>query len=160
MSRQLFNEQIPKLYASLSEMAANIGYIRRGLPTLQMSDDIRDDIVQTCEAFDSAFYDVRKEVRTHEDKLGMHPGEEPFDPGVTNPDPRVTMGFIISWLWNEIERLHDIVTRLADDSKGAADIGIVYTLVTESAVNILRVFATIKDTLEVMTTTLDEPPSA
>ncbi len=159
MSHQIFNERILKLYASHTEMAANIVYIRRELQKLRMADDIRDEIVQMCDNFDSALYDVRKEVRTLEDKLGMHPGEEPFDPGVTNPDPRVTMEFIRNWLWSEIERLHAIVTRLERDSKGAADIGSVYVLVAESAVNILRAFTTLKEALEVITTTLDGPQS-
>lgn len=47
----------------------------------------------------------------------MHPGEEPFDPGVINPDPRVNIGLIHGWLKEEIDKLQVLVAYLDIQSK-------------------------------------------
>lgn len=148
MSVDVFNEQIPKLYANLYEMSANIDFIQRELPRCHAPEEIARNISSVCHEFEGALHDVRKEVRTLEDKLGLHPGEEPFDPGVTNSDPRVTMTFIREWLLAEIERLHETVTQLQGDPSANAIHGSVYVLVSESATNILGLFSAIHDALE------------
>ena len=54
----------------LDEIVQNIGYIRRELPAQEVDDGVLSAITQMCNDFDSALYDVRKEVRTLEASLG------------------------------------------------------------------------------------------
>lgn len=153
----LFTAEVQKLYASLREMAANLQYIRRESAHLEMPAALRTEISRGCEEFESALYDVRKEVRTLEDKLGMHPGEEPFDPDVVNPDPRANLGFILRWLQTELDALHEIVTRLDSTVKDDPSLGIVCVLVTESAANVHRSYTVISDAVRAIDAALDLP---
>ena len=141
-----FAEPVSSLYASLSDVSANIHYVEKALPTISIDDSERSQIVELCDEFHSALYDVRKEVRNLEDKLGMHPGEEPFDPDIVNPDPKVTMSFIDEWMRDAIVLMHGTVKKLEALSTSKADGG-AYLLVAESAVNILGAYSAIKDAL-------------
>lgn len=147
MNAEALQGQISRLYSSLAEIAGNIDYIRDELPRLAIPNVERLRVENACAKFAWTVYDVRKEIRNLEDKLGLHPGEEPFDPGIINPDPRVTMNFISDWLLTEIEAMHQTVVHLENLSKETAALGIVYILVTESATNILNAFSTVQDTL-------------
>src|SRR5688572_13156973 len=109
MNATIFTEPVLTLYRSLDDIATNLAYISRELPALTMGEGVRTAITGMCKEFDSALYDVRKEVRTLEDKLGMHPGEEPFDPDVVNTDPKVTLSLIETWLSRELEGLNTVV---------------------------------------------------
>lgn len=142
-----FAEPVSSLYASLSDVSANIQYIQKALPTVSINATERSQIVDLCDEFNSALYDVRKEVRNLEDKLGLHAGEPPFDPDIVNPDPKVTMGFIERWLWEPIELMHATVMRLKIASKADPKHGVAYLLIAESAVNILNAYSAIKDAL-------------
>jgi len=90
---------------------------------------------------------VRKEIRNLEDKLGMHAGEEPFDPEINNPDPLVTIGFINKWLGTEIEAMHQTVLHLDGLSKDDHALGGAYLLVAESAENILTAYSNVQVSL-------------
>lgn len=160
MNTEIFTEPVSKVYQALDEMADNIVYIRRELPSLEMSDEIRAAMTGMCNDFDSALYDVRKEVRTLEDKLGMHPGGEPFDPNVTNPDPKVTLSLMRTWLQREMEALHGIVTKLQAVAEREPTTGIVFVLVAESGANILQAFGTINDKVDLISANLDEAQNA
>ena len=118
MNATIFTKPVLTLYRSLDEIAANLAYIRRELPVLGTGDVVRAAITGMCDEFDSALYDVRKEVRTLEDKLGMHPGEEPFDTDVVNPDPKVTPSLIETWLSRELEGLHTVPMQSQRSSRG------------------------------------------
>ena len=104
MNATIFTEPVLTLYRSQDVITANIAYISRELPALVMGDGVRAAIAGMCNEFDSALYDVLKEIRTLEDKLGMYPREEPFDPDVVNHDPKVTLSLIESWLRRELNR--------------------------------------------------------
>jgi len=146
MGSEIFIEPVSSLYRLLEEISGQIAFIRRELPSLEMSKQIRPAISGMCEDFDSTLYDVRKEVRTLEDKLGMQPGEEPFDPDV-NPDPRATLSLIRSWLRTELESLNRIVTKLQTREERGSATGAVFILVAESGAGILRAFGSIENIL-------------
>ena len=160
MNANFFTEPVLTLYRSLDEIAANLAYISRELPSLKMGDVVRSTITGMCNEFDSALYDVRKEVRTLEDKLGMHPSEEPFDPDVMNPDPKVTLGLIERWLSRELESLHTVVKELERGAEREPALEIIFVLVAESGGNILRAFGAIRERLKFIAVKIDEPQDA
>ncbi len=147
MNSEAFRVAIGQLYSSAGEIAGNIANIRKELPSLTIPQAEKLRIGKVCEEFEGAVYDVRKEIRNLEDKLGMHPGEEPFDPDIKNPDPRATMGFIDRWLRTEIEAMHQTVLHLDGLSKADRALGGAYLLVAESAANILNGYSTVQDAL-------------
>jgi hypothetical protein len=148
MSLEIYKASVAQLYASLGDIAANVAYIQDKLPDCNPPDIERSRIDQTCRDFDGAIYDVRKEIRNLEDKLGMRTGQPPFDPDIMNPDPRVTMGFISRWLWTEITAMHQTVLRLEEASKIAHGDGGAYLLVAESAVNIFHDYEKVREALD------------
>lgn len=147
MNNKAFQDLIKKLYASLAEIAQNVDYILINLPSLTILHTERLNIERTCEEFKSAVYDVRKEIRNLEDKLGLHPDEDPFDPGINNPDPYVTMNFIDKWLCTRIYTMHQTVQHLEKLSMDTGASNSAYVLVAESAVNILNAYSAIKESL-------------
>ena len=157
MNTTTFTEPVLTLYRSLDEMAANLAYIGRELPALAMGEEVRVAVEGMCDEFESALYDVRKEVRTLEDKLGMHPGEEPFDPDVVNTDPKVTLSLIETWLSRELEDLHAVVKELERGAEREPALGGVFVLVAESGANILKAFGAIRERLKFIAFKLDEP---
>jgi len=142
-----YHGPVGQLYSSIAKMAGNIDYIRNELPTLIIPQAEKLRIGQICEEFEGAVYDVRKEIRNLEDKLGMHPGEAPHDPDIKNPDPAVTMGFIDRWLRSEIEAMHQTVLHLDQLSKDDRALGGAYLLVSESAANILNAYSNLQESL-------------
>lgn len=145
---QLYAVPVEELYASIADISANVSFIHNELPSFKLTVPEELYINQACEEFQSAISDARKEVRNLEDKLGMHPDQPPFDPNIKNPDPRVTMGFISNWLWNEIEVVHQIVKELERLSKTKQELDAVYILVSESATNILNAYIKLKKSLD------------
>ena len=152
-----FARLVADLHSLLEDIGANVSYIQKELPALKVSRVERKRIDESCTEFQDAIYDVGKEILNLEDKLGLHPGQEPFDPNITNPDPRVTMGFIASWLLAEIETMHQTVLRLDLAAAKAPTNGGVYLLVSESATNILRSYNKIKKILNAIHGQLDKP---
>lgn len=138
---------ISELHESVSRMAQDLTHIQEELPHWDVSEALKREIVTVCQEFGSALYDIRKEIRTLEDKLGMHPNEEPFDPGVVNPDPRITMGLIERWLAREIDAMHALVIRLRTLAEADRELVGVTVLVTESAANILHAQMRVKEAL-------------
>lgn len=157
MNPTTFTELVLTLYRCLDEIVGNIAYIGRELPALEMDDGARAAITRMCNDFDSALYDVRKEVRTLEDKLGMHPGEEPFDANVVNPDPKVTLSLMETWLRRELKALHAVVKELERVAERDPAMRSVFVLVAESGANILNAFIAISDRLKCIAAKIDEP---
>ena len=156
MNAQVLRCHIDQLYSSIAEIAENINYIRNELPSLSIShtDQLRVD--NLCEQFRSALYDVRKEIRNLEDKLGLRRSEDPFDSNINNSDPLVTMGFIERWLWTEIEVMHQSVLHLDKLSKDDHALGGAYLLVAESAANILNAYSTVRKSLGSIKASLEQ----
>jgi hypothetical protein len=141
----VFVQSISALYRGNQAIVHNLAYIQTELPRLALAGELSGEIAELCEGFLSAAYDVNTEIRNLEDKLGLHPDEEPFDPNIVNPDPRVTMGFIEHWTGNEVHKLDALVRKvwaLADQDAPAY--GLVNVLLTESAGNILQAYNAMK----------------
>jgi hypothetical protein len=130
---------------SLEEMAENIAFVRGELDSLPVAEDVRASIRTVCEEFDSALYDVRKEVWDLADML---------DPatGTAGGDPRATASLIRSWLRRELERLHALVISLQSEPALIP----AHILVAESATNIYRAFSRIETALDSLAGTSGE----
>ena len=133
---------VSDLYSNLADIEANVRFVAEHLADLQIADSERSAIAELCEEFGGAIHDVRIEIRNLEDKLGMHPGEPPFDPDITNPDPRVTMRFISNWMWEPIKMMNTTIQQLQSSRSNA------YLLVAESGANVLNSFDAMRDSLD------------
>lgn len=154
MSRiESLGQPISDLYELTSEIEANLNYILKEIRTLDAPKNLEDRVCTVCEEFENTLRDVKKEIRVLEDKLGMHPGEEPFDPGVVNPDPKVTIGLIDLWLGKSIDQMHNLIKSL-EGSKDPDTIT-VYVLCAESGANILNCYRQIKDNLDLIAKRLE-----
>lgn len=146
----MYDDKIRKatsnVYQDLVKIEGNLRFIINEVPSLDLNDEISKKIKAVCNNFYWTINDCKKELRNAQDKLGLHPNEAPLDPGSVNPDPRVNIGMLESWLSEDISNLHELVTTLhalADKELlrvGAADI-----LVTESAAHIINAYNNIRE---------------
>jgi len=148
---------ISNIYQDLDKIEGNLRFILDKVPSLDLDDETSSKIKSVCNNFYWTINDCKKELRTAEDKLGFHPNEAPLDPGSVNPDPRVNIGMLESFLSEDISNLHELVTALHDlgDKEisrfGAADI-----LVTESAAHIINAYNNIREETKKIRTLLDQ----
>ncbi|HNE06371.1 MAG TPA: hypothetical protein PLT08_17725 [Anaerolineales bacterium] len=141
MDTSVFTQPISNLYQWTDVINRNLAYIKKELPKLSIPAEIRDEISAMCDGFQWMLSDVRKEIRNLEDKLGMHPGEEPFDPHITNPDPQLTIGLIQRWLLEELQTMHELIQKLDKlATQDSQSYDLVALLVRESATNILKAY--------------------
>jgi len=141
--------RLAALKAGLDEISANVEYVLEELLRirLRIGVPVADDAEAVFIDFRACLYDVRPEIPNLRDKLGLGTPGQPQDPGIANPDPRVTAGFIRDWLHADFETLHALVQRLAagKDNPGT---GLAWMLVAESAANMLNAFLGMVTTLE------------
>lgn len=157
MNADLHRAQVAVLWEAAADMAANIDFIEGELPGLGLPDQERDCIAEACSCFMNELYDVRTEIRNLEDKLGLHPGEEPYDPAIVNPDPRATMGLITEALYSGIGCLHGLVSRLKDTSPETPEITLALVLVMESSTNIFRACSRVNQAFAAISAQLEWP---
>ena len=138
----------------------NLTYIINELQTLTVAEGLKNEIIVVCQTFTSTLYDVNKEIRNLEDKLGMHPDDEPFDSSIVNPDPKVTMGFIDQWIIREVQAMHKLVVKLQALAYLDRSLIGVKVLVMESATNILNAYKDINKELSFILEHLDKVDSA
>lgn len=143
-----YNHDVAVIWTSLQEMQSNVSYMGREQAGIAMPDAVRADLAEVLGEFDNLIYDLRTEARNLEDKLGMHPGEEPNDPDIVNPDPRVTMGFLREWPLESFQMLDAVVRELEKLTESDKAAGIAYLLVAESAVNLLGAHAALQGALD------------
>jgi len=134
----VFAQLIPRLQWSVSEMAVTVEDIAAQLPSRDIAESQRADITKFCKEFAAAMTAVRDAIRILEDKLGMHPGEQPYDPTVLNREPVITIYLISKWLGEQNDRIQVIVPR----SEGGA-----YTLMARAAVNVAKANEEAQDVL-------------
>ncbi|MBM4118383.1 hypothetical protein FJ251_11735 [bacterium] len=140
MNIDKFETQVAVLHEAAGEMGGNIAFIEKELPGIDLPNEEREHIAEACSYFKNELYDVRTEIRNLEDKLGMHPGEEPYDPDIVNPDPRVTMEFIEDALRSGIACMRGLVSRLERAPHGTRGMSLALVLVMESATNIFEAY--------------------
>jgi len=141
-----------------AELAANASYIRGELENLGCSSDRKSGIEHLCGELDGLAYDLRAEVHNLQDKLGLRPGEEPWDPDIVNPDPRATLGFFREWPGAVFQEMNDLVQALDKDGKSGGS-SLPFILVTESGVNVLNAHKDVLDAIERIEALLQENAS-
>jgi hypothetical protein len=155
-TRQVYEEQVSKLYAATSQILSNLRYICDELPNIPTTAETRDAILKVCDDFQWEVLDIRMEIRRLEDNLGLHPGEDPFQHGMESQDPRETMRFIHDWLGPQLRAMHDLVTRAHAQAEHHPEAALLAILLAESASNIIHAAIAIRDALDVITTTLNQ----
>lgn len=138
-----YTSEMEAIWNAVREMQGNVFHIRQELPSVSMSEENRNQLLEVLAGFDGTLYDLRTEARNLEDKLGMHPGELPYDPAIKNPDPRVTMGFLRDWPFEDFQGLNRVVGAL-----DAAGEELAYLLVADSAVNMLNAYQALGEALK------------
>lgn len=158
MNIDIHSAQVAALWEAADDMAGNIAFIEGELPGLGLPDAERERIAEACSYFVNELYDVRTEIRNLEDKLGLHPGEEPYDPDIVNPDPRGTMELITDALMRGIECMGGLVSRLQGTPYGTPGISLALSLVMESATNIFHACSRANKAFAVIKAHLDAEP--
>jgi hypothetical protein len=146
MTAQEHKVRIAEIHLLLSAMQRNLEFIQQELPGLEMEDDLRDEIVQVCQGFWWTLRDIREELYTLQDKLGLRPGKEPYDPAVTNRDPSGNVRAIQGWLGQDLSRLDRLVKHLWALVEADLGLAAVSVLVTESAANIANAVTKVRQT--------------
>ena len=137
---------ISSIYHDLDKIEGNLRFILNEVPSLDLNDDTSSKIKAVCNNFYWTINDCKKELRNAEDKLGFHPNEAPLDPGSANPDPRVNIWMLESWLSEDINNLHELaVTLQALADKELLRFGAANILVTESAAHIINAYNNIRE---------------
>jgi hypothetical protein len=143
-----YNNDVQAIWAALSDMQSNLSYMRGELPRLTLPATPGTELVSVLDEFDSLLYDLRSEARNLEDKLGMHPGKAPNDPGIVNPDPRVTLGFLRGWPQDNFQALHALVQGLEAAHRQDPAAGLAFVLVAESATHMLNANQAMLESIE------------
>ncbi len=143
-----YDTDVGTVHTALAEMQSYVGYMRSEQAGIPLPDAARASLKKALDEFDGLLYDLRTEARNLEDKLGMHHGEQPNDPDILNPDPRVTMGFLREWSREPFQMLDAVVRELDRPSEGDMAAGSAYILVAESAVNMLTANNALLEALE------------
>ena len=128
-------------------MQSNVAYLRRELPNVTLPAEDKARLEWVLDEFDSLLYDLRNEAHNLEDKLGMHPGEAPNDPGLVNPDPRVALGFLREWPMKAFHGLHAVAQGLNATAQEDPGVGPAFVLVAESAANMLNAYSGLQNVL-------------
>lgn len=154
--RTPYDTDVGTIWADLGEVQSNVSYMCLELANVPLSEELKPELVGVLYEFDSLLHDLRAEARNLEDKLGMHPGEEPNDPNIVNPDPRVTLGFLSEWPKESFLMLDAVVRKLEQVAQRDMTAGSAYILVAESAVNVLKAHTEMLDAVERIRATLEK----
>jgi hypothetical protein len=140
------------------ELGSNASYMRGELENLGCSPDRKTGIEHLCGELDGLAYDLRAEVYNLQDKLGLRPGEEPWDPDIVNPDPRVTLAFFRDWPRAVFEEMNDLVQALDKDREKEGS-SLPFILVAESGANVLDAHKEVLDAIDRIEALLQENAS-
>jgi hypothetical protein len=123
---------VARLHSCVSEMTAIVQRVMAELPPHDVDQRQRADITKFCSDFEQATRAIQAEIRILEDKLGLHPGEAPYDRSVLSREPIITIYIIRKWLSEEIDSIKAILRRL---ERGAA-----YRVVARATVDLIRIW--------------------
>ena len=149
------DKRMMQIHVSIREMADNIAFIRKELPTLDMPDETRTAIARMCESLDSVLHDLPEEVVTLHGELGLRLERVELYPDASEADPKVRMSSIVSSLRGRFEAMHCVVTDLGSQYEKDPSVGSVYVLMTESGGSILSAFVRIREVLDAISADLD-----
>ncbi len=143
-----YDQDVRAIWQALEEIQSNVNFVRSELANVTLPDDESVSLTKMLNEFSGLLYDLRTEARNLEDKLGMHPGEPPNDPGICNPDPRATLGFLREWPRGAFISMNAVVEKLQAAMRRDPAVGLAYILVAESASNMLRAYSEILNAIE------------
>lgn len=127
-----------KAYACAMQMLENAAYIEKELPSIEIGEESRRQILDICSALVGTKHDVVSELGELAD-LDLSPGANAIQNRVKR---------IMGWSAEELPKLHGLVQALqagSDQDRGA---GLAFLLVAESATNILKAFSAMSDAAE------------
>ena len=111
-------------------------YIGRELPNVRMDEPVRVATVELCSRLVGTKHDIIHELFELDELLAS---------GASDERIKSVIARIIDWLWEDIQRMHEIVTTLEAATHREPDDGGAYILVAECAVNILNPFNRAKE---------------
>lgn len=139
-----FRRLTAQVAEGIDTILANVAFIAKEVRTIAVTEVLKGEVLGICESLrNTLVFDVRKELETLGDKLGIHPGQEPAAPDVVNPDPQVNIGFIKEWTWREIAKLDRVIKNLPKETKDV-EAAAFAVLLRESGANILHAYARLR----------------
>jgi len=117
-------------------IVSNVAYIRRELPQLQLSDDLRSKAEEVCSTLIDTYHDLVDSLLSDLDELlnVEAPVPLPID------SVRVVLDQMIRCFQAGIDMMHELVTALETAKETEPSCVEAYVLVAESAANILNAY--------------------
>ena len=112
-------------------MLDNASYVQRELPNVVIADPLRSQTAEVCDAMVGTKHDIISELFEIDELLKS-------DTESAIISSRLARS--ITWLWEDISRLHQVVMALRADSQKDENYTLALILVEESAANILSAF--------------------
>ena len=137
-STPLLTEFKSKAAQCAHEMLNNAAYVTRELPSLEIADTHRAEIVQICSDLMGTKHDVISELFDMDD----------LDPIEERHTLIARVQRIGSWLGEGLPRIHSLVKSLESQSATQPGYRLAYLLVAESATNILHAFIAMSDSAD------------
>jgi hypothetical protein len=130
-SESLVREVLTALHSCAMVMLESAIYIQKELPNVLMDDLLRAQTEQICSTLVGTKHDVISDLFELDELLASKPQKSAIVSRVDRLE---------RWLWEDISKMHVIVTALNSASTQDPKRGSAYLLVAESATNILNSF--------------------
>ena len=118
------------------QMMMNAIFIQQELPSVQMSDELRQRTVELCSVLIGTKHDLITEIFELDEAL---------EKGAGNVEVLRRINRMVEWAGEDALKMHEIVMALDADAQKDVMNGSAYLLVSESAVNILTPLAGMRD---------------
>ena len=130
-------ERIKKIVENVDSIMGTVTFIRDEIKRLNVSEDIKNDVLEITESFESLYYvDIRKEVNDLSDELlSDKPRKEII---------KMSISAIGDDLWSEIEKMKSLIEKLESHS----DPGMALMLVRCHAADIIVSYRELKSILD------------
>jgi hypothetical protein len=140
-----FIEPFNEMFEAFEDIRGNLLFILKEIKTFRGMAEAQRSIREKCqEMHDGPFYDVRREFGELNEKL--HPERCPPEPG-RNPDPHVTLGFIINLTRGELANFDPLMERVSRQAHGSEG-GTLMILLLESGTNMWNAWNRMYDAAE------------
>ena len=128
-----------------SAMLESGTFIGRELPNVRMDEPVRVATVEICSHLLGTKHDIIHELFEIDELLAN---------GASDKRIMSAIALIIDWLWEDIQRMHEIVTTLEASTHREPDYGGAYILIAECAMNILNPFNRAKEAADSLAETI------
>lgn len=119
------------LRASALSLQENATYLLKELPNVQMTESLRLEMVENCDSLIATKHDVISALAEI---------DELAEPGSGSKEILRRLEHCLSWVRQDIDRLHKVVVALQSETQKDATATPGYILVVESAVNMMKAF--------------------